>query len=610
MRHSLRLSLFSITAGILLSVSCVNAQLTVSGGISNATFSQYLFGAGVQISNLTINCSGLNQYGTFNAQLTSLGIDSGILITTGNVQEAIGPNNQCCASVTVGTNSTDPCVTALLGSAQQQYDPCIVEFDIIPTCDTFNVSYVFGSEEYNTGIGGYNDVFGFFVTGPNPSGGSYTCQDFALIPGTNTPVTINNVNYKTNAAYYRDNHTSSSNLYNDFQANGLTVPLTATIPVVACQSYHMKVVVVDIANPLYDSWVFLKFQSLSCAADQILTLNHTDTNICIGQTVPLVASGAMNYTWSPGAGLSATTGASVIADPLVTTTYTVSAIIAGTCPSKDSVVINVANPPITKFSADTFSGCYPLCVNFKDSSTSSSPITGWIWNFGDGDTTGSHSQNPKHCYTKPGNYTVILTTSSGICSDELTIPNMIDVYDFPRASFSVNPVTTDIYNSTIYFTNTSTDLYGINKTVWQFGDGHDTLNIQNPSHTYSDTGAFCTNLIVTNVHGCTDTTQRCVEIEPQFTFYVPNAFSPNGDGINESFSAKGEGIKALEMWIFDRWGMLIFHSTDINNGWDGRVHVSGSSNKECQEDTYIWKITVTDELNNSNTYIGRVTLVR
>ena len=601
---------FSIVFPLLFSVYSINAQLTVTGGISNTTFSQYLFGSGVKISNLTINCSGLNQYGTFNATLTNLGIDSGLLISTGTIQEAIGPNNNCCSSVTVGTNSTDPCVNTILGSTQQQYDPCIVEFDIVPSCDTFNVSYVFGSEEYNTGIGGYNDVFGFFVSGPNPGGGSYTCQDFALIPGTNTPVTINNVNYKTNTAYYRDNHNNTSNLYNDFQPNGLTVPLTAVIPVVACQSYHMKVVVVDIANPLYDSWVFLKFQSLACAKDQLLSVNHSDTSICIGQTVPLVASGGANYNWAPGAGLSATIGASVIADPLVTITYTVSATIAGTCTSTDSVIINVGNPPVAKFSADTNAGCYPLCVTFKDLSTSTTAITSWVWDFGDGDTTGSHNTSPKHCYTKPGNYTVILTVTTGVCTDDITVPNMISVYDYPRASFTVSPVTTNIFNATINFTNTSTDLYGITNLQWMFGDGHDTITIQDPHHTYADTGEFCSNLIVTNKYGCSDTTMRCVEIEPLYTMYIPDAFTPNSDGVDDYFAPKGEGFKTFEMWIFDRWGMLLFHSNSINQGWDGKVHTSGAAGKVCEEDTYIYIIQVTDDLNNPRNYMGKVSLVK
>ncbi|HTA82264.1 MAG TPA: choice-of-anchor L domain-containing protein [Bacteroidia bacterium] len=604
MQLSLR-SAFYIFICFLFSLSA-GAQLTVTGGISNTTFQSYLFGHGVTISNLTFNCSGANQYGTFNAQLTQLGLDSGILISTGTIQEAIGPNNQCCSSVAVGTNSTDACVNAALGSPQQQYDPCIIEFDIVPQCDTFNVSYVFGSEEYNTGIGGYNDVFGFFVSGPNPTGGTYACQDFALLPGSAIPVTINNVNFKTNTAYYRDNHTTASNLYTDFQPNGLTVPLTATIPVIACQSYHMKIAVVDIGNPGYDSWAFIKFQSLACAADQILTIQNNDTTLCQGSAVTLNATGAANYTWSPGTGLNATTGAQVNASPGTSTTYTVSAVVAGTCQSKDSVIVNIQPPPKANFSADSLSGCYPLCVHFTNTSIAGTDtITGFTWNFGDGDTTGYHQQNPAHCYTKPGAYTVILSLNTRVCNNQKVIPAMINVYDYPRASFTYTPLVTNIFSPTIYFTNTSTDLYGIANAEWELGDGTDTMSEQYVTHAYADTGLFCAKLIVTNIHSCMSSAENCVYIEPLFTLYVPNAFTPNHDGLDDVFMAKGGGFKTFDMWIFDRWGGLIFHSNNINKGWDGTVQA-----RKCQEDTYIWTIQTTDNEGNSQNYVGRVSLIR
>ncbi len=594
---------------IIIPFAFANAQLKVNGSISNAAFQNYLFGPGVKISNLTINCSGLNQYGTFNAQTTALGIDSGILITNGNLQDAVGPNNNCCTSYVVGTNSNDSCINTALGSAQLQYDPCIIEFDIIPTCDTFNVAYVFGSEEYNTGIGGYNDVFGFFVTGPNPAGGTYNCQDFALIPGSNTPVTINNVNYKTNIAYYRDNHTNTSTLFNDFQYNGLTVPLVATIPVVACASYHMKVAVVDIGNPDYDSGVFLKFKSLACAQDQVLNVSTTDSVICPGQSTLLTASGGSNYTWSPATGLGTTTGSTVIISPSTTTTYTVGADMAGTCKSTDSISVTVNPKPMIIFSADTQAGCYPFCTSFKDSSTvKTGNITTWKWYFGDGDS--SSGQASSHCYKTPGDYSVSLSVSTAAgCSDSKTISDMIDVYEPPRAGFSLTPVSTDIFNSTIYFTNQSTDVYGIKTWSWEFGDGSDTGAVNNPSHAYADTGTYCTKLIVTNIHGCVDTTERCAEINPLYTLYVPDAFTPNNDGVNDFFSAKGGGIRTFEMWIFDRWGRQIYHTTDMNKGWDGTVQNSGSLAK-CEEDTYVWVINTEDITNNTYNYIGKVTLIR
>lgn len=599
---------FLILISVIVPYSITHAQLKVTGGASSATVQSYLFGPGVKISNISINCSGLNQFGTFNAQATQLGIDSGLLITTGTVQEAMGPDNQCCSSITVGTNSTDPCIASAVGAAQLQFDPCIIEFDIIPTCDTFNVSYVFGSEEYNTGIGGYNDVFGFFVTGPNPAGGTYSCQDFALIPGSTNIVSINNVNYNTNTAYYRDNHKNTSNLYNDFQYNGLTVPLVATIPVIPCTSYHMKVAVVDIGNPGYDSGVFLKFKSLACAQDQILSVTTKDSILCTGQNTTLIASGGSNYTWSPSTGLNSTTGNMVTVTPDSSITYTVNATEAGTCLSKDSIGVRVNPTPVANFSSDSLVGCYPLCINFTNlSNVSSGTIASMTWNFGDGDT--SDNSKPTYCYKTPGAFTVSLkvTTNEG-CDNSKIATSPINVYEPPHASFSINPVSASQLAPTITFTDQSTDVYGIQTWKWEFGDGTDTGAVSNLSHTYADTGTFCADLIVTNIHGCHDTTQRCAEISPLFALYVPNAFTPNHSGLNDVFMAKGEGMRSFDMWIFDRWGQQIFHSSDINTGWDGTVQNSHSSVK-CEEDTYIWLIDANDSFNTTRSYMGKVTLL-
>lgn len=594
---------------LLLCFSCVtvNAQLSVTGGISNNTLQNYLFGPGVKISNLTINCSGLDQYGTFDAKTTQLGLDSGLLITNGNIQDAVGPNNQCCASVTVGTTSNDSCVIAAIGNgqAQSQYDPCIIEFDIVPTCDTFNVSYVFGSEEYNTGVGNYNDIFGFFVTGPNPAGGMYSCQDFALLPGSATIVSINNVNYKANTAYYRDNHAATDPLYQDFQYNGLTVPLTATIPVIACATYHMRVEVIDIGNPTYDSGVFLKFKSLACAQDQVLSVTTSDSVLCSGQNAKLTASGGSNYTWSPATGINSSAGDTIRAAPSSTTTYTVMADEVGTCMSSDSITIRVNPTPIASFNADSLTGCLPLCIGFKDTSTvSGGTITTWHWQFGDGDT--SAGQTASHCYKTPGQFDVSLSvyTNAG-CSNSKTLNNLITTYVPPQANFSINPVSTNLFNPTINFNNQSTDVYGIKTLTWEFGDGSDTSNVNMVSHTYSDTGEFCTDLIVTDINGCTDTAKRCAEINPLFTLYVPNAFSPNNNGPNNVFEAKGGGMTSFDMWIFDRWGTQIFHSSDINKGWDGTV-----GDTKCQEDTYIWMIQVNNNTSNNHSYWGRITLIK
>jgi gliding motility-associated-like protein len=110
-----------------------------------------------------------------------------------------------------------------------------------------------------------------------------------------------------------------------------------------------------------------------------------------------------------------------------------------------------------------------------------------------------------------------------------------------------------------------------------------------------------------NNHGCMDTITNCLVIEPAFNLYIPSAFTPNGDGKNEVFKPMGQYVKSFEMYVFDRWGMQLYHTKDINQGWNGTVNGAGTV---CQEDTYIYKITVMDSEGNQHSYVGNVTLMK
>jgi gliding motility-associated-like protein len=142
---------------------------------------------------------------------------------------------------------------------------------------------------------------------------------------------------------------------------------------------------------------------------------------------------------------------------------------------------------------------------------------------------------------------------------------------------------------------------------WQtFGDATDSTSmLPNPQHTYADTGKYCPMLIVTNTFGCKDTLIQCLVIEPYFTLYIPNAFSPNGDGYNDNFNVVGDYIFDFEMRIFDRWGNLVYHSTNVKNGWNGSM--KGTS---AIEDVYVYLINATDYYNKTYSYKGTVTLIK
>ncbi len=334
--------------------------------------------------------------------------------------------------------------------------------------------------------------------------------------------------------------------------------------------------------------------------------------MCVGSPAPpvniaLTGVGPWNITYSDGTNNTSVTSAAspyIITNPAVGT-YTVTLVSDANCigTASGSATITIINPPVPSFTATPVIGCAPLCVNFTDASTPAGSVSAWNWNYGDG-LTGTQ-QNPQYCYTTPGKYTVTLTASlNSNCSASDTVHNMITVNEVPIASFSA-PATTSVFTPTVQFVDYSTSATSWN---WNFGDSISTSNtstVESPSHAYSQVGTYCVTLAVSNGF-CTDTSTVCLMIVPEFTFYIPNAFSPNGDGMNDEFFGKGENIKDYEMLIYDRWGMLLFKTENINTHWDGRVKGGGIA----QEDVYVYVINITDIFTKQHKYLGSVTIVR
>ncbi len=244
---------------ILTSILHVNAQLNITEGISPASGVQnVLLGSGVTISNITY--SGVaNSFGTFTTgpTPTNLGLTSGIIMSSGKVSGAAG-SVSVNASTSNGTGS-DPQLAALV--AEEVKDAAVLQFDFIPLSDTVQFRYVFGSEEYPEYVGfDYNDIFGFFISGPNPfSSTAYTNKNIAIIPGSNLPVTINNVNSGSYSQFYINNQPTNVHIAYD----GMTTVLTATAAVVPCQTYHIKIAIGDVYDAIYDSGVFLEANSFT-----------------------------------------------------------------------------------------------------------------------------------------------------------------------------------------------------------------------------------------------------------------------------------------------------------------------------------------------------------
>lgn len=354
-----------------------------------------------------------------------------------------------------------------------------------------------------------------------------------------------------------------------------------------------KIVTVEVLDPL------------TLAVTSPLSL---DTGICpydfaIIDLVATGGDGAYSYFLEPN---PAPITLPMQVQPSSTTTYDFIVTDGCTTPAAlASSTITVFILPEVDFVGDELEGCDPHVTNFTDL-TQPTPVS-WEWSFGDSNSGVNNSSiaNPFHAYSGTGIYDVSLAVESADgCVSDSTKTEYIEVFPLPSANFQANPEQTNVLDGKIEFTDLSVD--SIAAWSWDFGTG-DLSAEQNPAYTYRDTGTFLVWLQVVTIHDCEDQTSRQIEIEPDFMFYVPNAFTPNSDGRNDAFRGYGEGVNwdTYEMSVFNRWGEEIFFTNSINNGWDGSF-----KGKVVPNDTYVWTINIDDLGGNRHTYRGHVTVVQ
>ena len=341
--------------------------------------------------------------------------------------------------------------------------------------------------------------------------------------------------------------------------------------------------------------------------------------ICLGSTSTVYAevtgtnNGPLTYVWNQGLGTGA--GAFQVT-PGVPTYYVCTVTNSCGASVTDSALVDFNPDPTVTILSDIASGCVPLTVNFSDLSITNTAdsVYSWSWDFGDPNSTTdiSNIQNPIYTYTQSGVYNVTLTvtTYGGCSSDNAATPMVVTAYPVPVAAFDVNQTEFNIPGEVLVCTNNST---GANSYNWTFGDGASSTD-DNPSHEYSNLGDMLITLIASNQYGCTDTATAVVNTTSEIVF--PNAFTPNSSGSNggtytysdlsnDVFFPYTTGVDNFKMWIFNRWGELIFESTDINIGWDGYYR-----GVLCEQGVYVWKAEVLFEDGRKFNKVGDVTLLR
>jgi len=640
---------------VFLSLRC-SAQLIVNNTLSPQQLVQtILMGQGTTASNITYTGDS-TAIGWFDGYFSNIGLVGGILLCTGNISSAPGPNN----SGNEGTQNLTPGDTLLSQlSGFATHDAAVLEFDLQPQGDTIRLRFVFASEEYNEyACGTVNDVFGFFISGPGIVGE----QNIALIPGTNIPVSINTLNngsigssvgspdpncILSYSGYFVDNDNPPGTTV---QYDGFTTVLTAMAVVSPCQTYHLKFAIADGGDDVYDSGVFLETESFTSNnyVNSVASLPSGSTGCAPFTTVfQNNSTGSNSFRWNFGDGSPVDSSANPSHTFVNPGTYAVQLIAmdTGSCGSPDTAYINVyadSGLVSASFNSVQFGQCDS--IHF-DNSSSSRGAHLFSWNYGDG-TTGSGIFS-SHTYVNPGNYTMAHIATDTVChttdtafrdvtllprihaaiqasSDEgcepldltMCYPDSIRTgmhlyWDFANGEFSglvcdsVHYSSAGNYRARLIVTDSlscnfaDTAWFDVNVKItpeaefevadkvniiypvlfentsvngslfeWSFGDGDSSSQVY-PIHTYLDTGYYKVCLTAFRDE-CLDTTCHDVAIfQVPKNIWFPAAFTPNGDGRNDFFAVEAMGVASLKVRILNRWGELVFESTDGNATWDG-----------------------------------------
>jgi large repetitive protein len=325
------------------------------------------------------------------------------------------------------------------------------------------------------------------------------------------------------------------------------------------------------------------------------------TSVCVNQTATFSSAvnggngGPYTYAWSNGSSSASTTMTITANTTLIVT------INDGCSPAVQDTITVAADPlPVVNFTPADDAGCAPLTVNFADSSTAAAGST-YLWNLGNGDV--SNQQSFSYTYPAAGTYNVTLTVTTPQNCKATAAPHPVQVYPLPIANYTTSGDVVPIYNPYVDFINLAS---GATYWIWNFGDSTTSEQL-NPSHMYHDTGTYSIQLIVETPFGCRDTIDGVIVVRGEYTMFIPNTFTPNGDGMNDFFSAYATGISDFDMVILDRWGAKLYHTYNINKPWDGSYF---ENNKMCQNDVYVYKITARDIYGKLHTYVGHVTLWR
>lgn len=663
----------------------LQAQVNITANQTAAYLAQRLAGPGITITNASLTCaSGAN--GTFAVQSSNLGLDSGIILSTGLV---LNINDYETSPTSTNNNANGDAALQSLSGASGTRDACILEFDMVPKGDAVKFDYVFASEEYiNSVCGPYNDAFAFFISGPGITG----TVNMARVPNTNIPVTVNTINNGipgalgslvncTNMgtgspfmAYYVDNQGGATIAY-----RGFTTVLIAANAVIPCQTYHLKITIADAQNALYDSGVFIKAGSLQSASftvtaqgpvasaalpfvargcapgsftfsrsqpqstaqvlqlqiggtaiagsdyttlpgsvtipanataitipvSALLPANGTktlkiavvspiscngqveltdsavlqivdppqahiltpDTAICLGSSLTLQVNGSNNqsYLWSPGTGISDVGQKNPVVSPQSSAAYTVTANIpnSGCAPVTDTVTINVIPTPQIVDAGDEINICINTPIQFDPEVSPDDPSFHYLWNGPSGFVAAvKNAELPAPQVENSGWYHVAVNA-----------PGCPPVSDSVYVNIVVTPPLPQVVSPVKYCLGEQKSLQATGLGLLWYTEEHGGPGSPQVPQVNSNVEGTQTFYVSQSYGDCeservkiTAVVERCCGDN----FFIPNAFSPNGDGLNDRFDLQLDiDSKLMQMSIYNRWGQRVYQQFSNTKPWDG-----------------------------------------
>ena len=347
----------------------------------------------------------------------------------------------------------------------------------------------------------------------------------------------------------------------------------------------------------------------------ILINTSSDTLICPGDSVNLGVTvmggngGPYTYSWTTTGGSMVGSQSTANVSPVNSSNY-YHVTVSDNCETpenNDSILVSWHEIPSVLFDSDTTGGCYPIQVYFYNN-TDVSQVTSCEWDMGNG-LYSNNVDTVVTVYANPGSFSVTLeVTNSNGCKNDTTFFNYIDIYDYPVAGFTSHPNPASILTPTVQFVDTSSQ--DVVLFDWTFYDSTNTIigsdYEQNPIYNFSGIveQQYYIQLYVENQNGCSDTVSGTQIVEGEYALFLPNSFTPNGDGMNDNFYPVGDKISVenYSFKIFNRWGEMVFNTTDFGASWDGEYKGS-----QVASDAYIWKIDLVDassgETKNFNGYV-------